>query len=266
MTISSRPGVRRGFAGNAGVIWERSLLVQRHTRLAVAAGFFEPVFYLAALGVGFGAMVGTVTNTGEAPLSYPAFVAPALLACSAMNGALYDAVYNVYYKLSYTRLYETMVATSLGPVDVAVGEIAWATARGGGYAAMFLAVMVATGTVTSWWALLALPAALLIALAFAAAGMAATTYLRNYRDFELVNLVVLPMFLFSTTFSPLSVYPRPVQPLIEVLPLYQGVALVRSLTSGSVGLDDLGHVGYLIALAALGALVATSRLSSRLHR
>jgi lipooligosaccharide transport system permease protein len=240
-------------------VWERAVRVQRHTWLAVVAGFFEPVFYLAALGVGFGGLVGDRAG-------YPAFVAPALLACSAMNGALYEAVYNVYYKLSYAKLYQTMLATSLGPADVVAGEIAWATVRGGVYAATFLAVMVAAGVVTSWWALLALPAALLIALAFAAAGMAAATLLRGYQDFELVNLVVLPMFLFSTTFAPLSVYPAPVQHLIQALPLYQGVALLRSLTTGDLGLEDLGHAGYLVALAIVGVAITVPRLGIRLQR
>jgi lipooligosaccharide transport system permease protein len=256
----------RARSGGVRAVWERSLLVQRRTWLAVVAGFGEPVLYLAALGLGFGALAGTVAGPGGVALSYPAYVAPALLACSAMNGALFESVYTVYYKLSYLRLYVTMLATQLGPPEVVLGEIAWAAARGTVYGGLFLVVMLAAGLVTSWWALLVLPATLLVALAFAAAGMAAATYLRGYQDFELVNLVVLPMFLFSTTFSPLTAYPAAARHVIEALPLYQGVALIRSLVTGHVGPADLGHVAYLVAMTALGVVVTIHRLRPRVQR
>ena len=127
-----------------------------------------------------------------------------------------------------------MLATPLGPVDVALGEISWALLRGGLYAVGFLLVMAGRRAVASPWALLALPAALLIAFAFAAVGMAATTFMRSCQDFDLVQLALLPMFLFSTTFYPLSVYPRPLQLIVECLPLYHGIALMRRLNAGVV--------------------------------
>lgn len=253
-------------SGGVRAVWERSLLVQRRTWLAVVAGFLEPVLYLVAFGVGFGALSQSIHIGDGLVLGYPAYVAPALLASSVMNGALYEAVYNVHYKLSYLRLYVTMLATPLGPPEVVLGEVAWAAARGSAYGVVFLAVMLAGGLVTSWWALLVVPAVVLVAAAFAALGMAAATYLRGYQDFELVNLAVLPMFLLSTTFSPLSAYPRAAQYLIEALPLYQAVALIRSLVTGALGPADLGHAGYLAALAVLGLVVTARRLGPRVQR
>jgi lipooligosaccharide transport system permease protein len=177
---------------------------------------------------------------------------------------VFDSTFNIFHKLKYAKLYDSMLATPLGPVDVALGELSWALLRGGLYAAAFLVVMQLMGLISSVWALLALPAALLIAIAFAGAGMAATTFMRSWQDFDLVNLAVLPMFFFATTFYPLSVYPRWLQIVVECLPLYQGVALMRALTTGVVDWGLLGHAGYLVVLAGIGATVAARRLKSLL--
>jgi lipooligosaccharide transport system permease protein len=248
------------YVGRARMVVHRSLLVNRRTWLAVFSGFFEPMFYLVALGVGFSRLVTHVTGPGGVPIGYTAFVAPALLASSAMNGAVFDATFNIFHKLKYAKLYETMLATPLGPADVAIGEISWALLRGGLYAVGFLVVMAALGLISSAWGLLALPAALLIALAFAALGMGATTYMRSWQDFDLVQLAILPMFFFSTTFYPITVYPGWLQRVVECLPLYQGVALMRELTTGYVGWGALGHVAYFAVMTAIGGVIAVRRL------
>jgi lipooligosaccharide transport system permease protein len=239
---------------------ERAMLTNRRTWLPAVSGFFEPVFYLLALGVGFGKLVSVVTGPTGAPISYTAFVAPALLASSAMNGAVFDSTFNVFHKLKYIKLYDSILTTPLGPVDVALGEIGWAIVRGALYSAGFLTVMAVLGLITTPWGLLAFPAALLIALAFAAAGMAVTTFMRSWQDFDLVNLAVLPMFFFSTTFYPLSVYPRWLQIVVECLPLYHGVAMMRSLTIGGVDWGLLWHTLYFVVMALVGAIVAGRRL------
>jgi lipooligosaccharide transport system permease protein len=249
------------YVGRARVLVERSLLVNRRTWMILLSGFFEPVFYLLALGMGLGALVGgEITGPGGQQLGYAAFIAPGLLAASAMNGAVYDSTFNVFFKIKYARVYDAMLATPLGPVDIALGEIGWALLRGGLYAAGFLTVMLGLGLVTSPWALLALPVALLVAFAFAAVGMAATTFMRSWQDFDLVQLVVLPMFLFSTTFFPLSVYPPAVQFVIACFPLYHAIELMRAFTSGAVGWGLLGHLAYFVVMAAIGAWVASRRL------
>ena len=195
------------YAGRSRVLIERSFRVYKTTWWIVVSGFFEPLFYLLALGNGLGSLVGTVDGP-HGPISYAAFIAPGLLATSAMNGAIYDSTMNVFFKIRFAKLYDGMLATSLGPMDVAVGEITWSLLRGALYAAAFELTMLAMGLIYSPWAVLVVPCALLIAGGFAAVGMAVTTYMKTFQHLEWVQIVLLPMFLFSTTFYPLSVYPR----------------------------------------------------------
>jgi lipooligosaccharide transport system permease protein len=255
-----------GYAGRSHTLLLRAATASRRTWLAFVSGFFEPVFYLVAMGQGLGSMVGTLPGPDGTPVSYAAFIAPGLLAASAMNGAVFDSTFNVFHKLKYGRLYDAMLATPLGPVDIALGEIGWALIRGGLYAVGFLTVMGAFGLLVSPWALLALPAALVVAFAFAAVGMAATSFMRSWQDFDLVTLAILPMFLFSTTFYPLSVYPRWLQLVVECLPLYHAVELMRGLTTGAVGWGMLGHLAYFVVMIAVGVVAATRRLDALLLR
>ena len=215
---------------------------------------------------GLGSLVGVLPGPDGAPISYAAFIAPGLLAASAMNGAVFDSTFNVFFKLKYNKLYDAMLVTPLGVVDVALGEIGWALVRGGLYAIGFLLVMTGFGLLGGPWALLALPAALLVALAFAAVGMAATSFMRSWQDFDLVTLATVPMFLFSTTFYPLSVYPGWLQVVVECLPLYHAVELMRGLTTGAVSPALLGHVAYFLVMALLGGVVAARRLQALLLR
>ena len=253
-------------AGMARMMIERNLTAFRRGWLVLLSGFFEPVFYLFSLGIGLGALIGEVPIGSGRTVPYPVFVAPALLAASAMNGAVYDSTMNVFFKLKYIRIYDSILATPLGPRDVALGEIGWAQLRGGIYAAMFLLVMLAAGVIHSWWALLALPAALVVGLAFAGVGMAATTFMRSWQDFDLVNLAVLPMFLFSATFYPVSTYPTSLRWVVEATPLYHAVALIRSLTLGAIDYSLLVHLAYLVVMGIVGMLVAANRLERLLLR
>jgi lipooligosaccharide transport system permease protein len=248
------------YAGRSRALLLRSVTASRRAWVAFASGFFEPVFYLVAMGQGLGSLVGTLPGPDGRPIAYAAFIAPGLLAAAAMNGAVFDSTYNVFFKIKYSRLYDAVLATPLGPVDIALGEIGWALLRGGLYALGFLAVMGGFGLLTSPWALLALPAALLVAFAFAAVGMAATTYMRSWQDFDLVTLAILPMFLFATTFYPLSVYPRWLQLGVEALPLFHAVELMRGLTTGAVHLGMFGHLAYFLVMIAGGLVVAARRL------
>lgn len=251
-------------AGMARMLVERNLRVYRRGWLVLLSGFFEPVFYLFSLGVGLGALVGDVDAGGGVVVPYAVFVAPAMLATSAMNGAVFDATINVFFKLRYARVYDSVLATPLGPRDVAVGEIAWAQARGALYAALFMVVMAAAGLLRSWWALLALPATMLVGLAFAAVGMALTTWMRTWQDFDLVQLAVLPLFLFSATFTPLSTYPEALQWVVRALPLYHAVELVRALCLGVPDATMAVHVGYLAVMGLVGLVVAARRVDSLL--
>jgi lipooligosaccharide transport system permease protein len=249
-----------GGRGSARLI-ERHARAYRHAWLVLISGFFEPLFYLLSIGVGIGSLVGHVVGPGGKAVGFTSFVAPALLATSSMNGAMFDSTFNVFFRLKYAKLYDSALATPMRAGDVALGEIGWALIRGGLYAVAFLVVMLALGLVHSAWAVLALPTALLIGFAFASAGMAATTYMRSWQHFEFITLATLPMFLFSATFYPLSVYPRPLQIVVECTPLYQGVVLMRGLTLGVVGPGLIGPAAYLAIMGAAGLTLAGRRIS-----
>jgi lipooligosaccharide transport system permease protein len=253
------------YARRSHAVLERSYRVSRRAWLTIISGFFEPLFYLLALGTGLHRLVGTVTGPGGHPISYTAFIAPALLASSAMNGAVYDSTMNVFHKLR-SKLYDGMLATSLGPLDVALGEIGWALIRGGLYAVGFMVVMAVMGLMASPWALAMLPACLLIAVAFAAIGMAATSFMRSWQDLDLVQVAVLPMFLFSGTFYGLDVYPRWLQILVQCLPLQHGIALLRDLNAGVLDAGLLGHCLYFVVMAGVGVVLAARRLDVLLMR
>ncbi|AYY15370.1 ABC transporter [Actinobacteria bacterium YIM 96077] len=247
-------------ASMARALVERNIRAYRSRWITLVSGLFEPVFYLFSLGVGLGALIGQVDAGGGRMIEYAAYVAPALMAAAAMNGAIFDATFNVFFKLKYTKLYESVLATPLGPRDVAVGEIAWALLRGSLYSTTFLLVVAVSGMARSWWAVLAIPTATLIGFAFASAGMALTTFMRSWQDFEYVNISILPMFLFSATFFPLSTYPEALQWVVQATPLYHGASLVRSLMLGDVGVGLVVHVLYLVMMGLVGITFAARRV------
>jgi lipooligosaccharide transport system permease protein len=240
--------------GGSRYLLERNALVHRRTWMTIFSGFFEPLFYLFSLGIGLGHYVGAVQG-----VDYAAFIAPALLAASAMNGAVYDAN-NVFWKMRYGRVYDAILATPVGPREVAVGETLWALIRGSLYALGFLIVIAALGLVHSWWALLALPGAILIGFSFAGVAVAACSYMRTWQDFEYLTLVQLPMFLFSTTFYPITVYPTAIEWLVRCTPLYHAIQLLRALTSGNVTPWQLLDAGYLATLGVIGLALSTRRI------
>ncbi len=243
--------------------FERNYAAHRGHWVIIFSGFFEPLFYLFSMGIGLGHFVGKVPGPHGNLISYAIFIAPALLATAAMNGAIYDSS-AVFWKMKYARLYDAILATPVGPTEVAVGETAWALFRGLLYGICFLATVSALGLVHSTLAVFALPAALLIGFAFAGAGVAAATFMRTWQDFEFVNLVQLPMFLFSATFYPLSVYPHAIQIVVRCTPLYNAIVLMRSLTLGAVGWYQLVNVGYLLVLGLIGLRIAGRRVDKLL--
>ncbi len=251
-----RPG------GRGLLLFERNVLSYKSMWPIIVSGFFEPLFFLLSLGYGLGGYVGDVSIDGV-PVEYAVFVAPGLLAASAMNGAFYDAT-NIFWKMRYQKLYDSILSTPLGPKDVAAGETVWALFRGLIYAVGFFTVILALGLVESWWAVLALPATVFIGFAFAGAGIAAVTYMRSWQDFDILNLAILPMFLFSATFFPLSTYPDWLETVIQATPLYHGVELLRALTTGAVGWAQIGNAVYLAVLGVLGTWIASRRIAKLL--
>jgi lipooligosaccharide transport system permease protein len=228
----------------------------------LVSGFFEPLFYLLSLGIGLNTLIGHQHVLGAAT-TYAAFVAPGMLATSAMNGSMLDATFNTFFRLRVDHTYDSIMATPLSVEDIALGELSWCLTRGSLYSVSFLVCMAALGDTGSPWAALCLPVAILISLAFSSAGMAACTYLRSWQDFDLVMLAILPMFLFSGTFYPISLYPGWLQLVVRATPLYQGVALARGCNLGAFNWALLGHVAYL-GVMTLGGMLATSRRFKKL--
>jgi len=248
----------------AARVVERNVLAYRRMWFVFLTGFAEPVLFLLSIGVGVGGLVGDL-QVGGHTVSYDEFVAPGLLAMSAMSGALLDATFNFFVKYKYTKVYDAVLATPIGTGDLAVGEVVWSLLRGAIYSTFFLLTMLVFGLVSSWWAVLAAPVAVLIGFAFAGAGLAATTWMRSFLDFDYVNLAIVPLFLFSATFFPLSRYPAGLEAIIRVTPLYQGVVLERSLVLGDVHWTLFLNAAYLLVMGAVGVRVAGRRLGRLLQ-
>ena len=251
------------YSGRPGVVIERGYYaLKSSTWMVVASGFVEPVFYLLAFGYGIGQFIDGTTDGAGNPITYAQFIAPALLATSAMNGAIYDSTWNVFFKMHFGKVYNGMLSTSMGTLDVALGEIGWALLRGLAYAIGFMAVVSGMGLIPSIWGLLAIPAAVLVAFGFASVGMGVTSYLKNHQQMQWIQFVMLPMFLFSGTFYPLSIYPEVVQWFIQALPLWQAIELIRGLTLGVLNWAMLGHALYFVAMIIGGLYFTTRRLTA----
>jgi lipooligosaccharide transport system permease protein len=243
-------------------LMERSAMVYRRNWVLFVSGFFEPLFYLLSIRVGLSALIGDIEVGGQM-VPYDQFVAPALLAASAMNGAVYDSTMNIFFKIKQSHLYDAVLATPMSAGDVALGEIGFAVVRGGSYSVAFLVTMWVMGMVESPWAVLAVPAAVLIGFAFASIGMACTTYMRTWADFEYVPSVTLPLFLFSATFYPVSQYGS-LGWLVQLSPLYHGVVLVRAANLGEWSPVLLVHAGILVAITLVGIAIAARRIEALL--
>ena len=251
-------------AGRARRLVARNVVSYTRHWWMLASGFFEPLFYLLAIGVGLTHLVGRLELGGRV-VAYSAYVAPGLLASSAMNGALFDSTFSVFFKLKIAKTYEAVLATPLGVRDVAVGEVTWSLMRGAIYSFAFLVVMGAMGLALTGWAVLCFPAAMTVSFAFAGVGMGATCYMRRWQDFDYVSLASIPMFLFSAVFYPLSVYPGWLRTVVSLTPLYQGVDMLRELDAGVLTPAVAGHAAYLVTLGLFGMAVAARRLDALLR-
>lgn len=244
----------------ARYVVERNVTAVRHFWVVLLGGAVEPILYLLAIGLGLGGLVGDLTLADGRAVAYAAFVAPALLATSAMNGAVYEST-NIFFKVRYAKTYVAALATPLEPCDVVIGEILWSQMRGTLYGITFLALAVVLGLLSPVAALAVLPGAVLAGLAFAALAVAGITYMRSVLDFDVIELVTLPLFLFSATFFPLDVYPTWVRPLVQLSPLYHAVELLRALAVGPLRPAPLlAHAAVLAACAAGGVWLAGRRL------
>jgi lipooligosaccharide transport system permease protein len=192
---------------------------------------------------------------------YAAWVAPAILATTAMNTAFNQTSFGVFSRIRMEHTYDAILPTPVSVTDIACGEVASAVINAVLTSIGFVVVMAVAGLVTSPAVLLAIPASVLVGFAFAAGGLAVTTFLRDFADFQYIQLVMLPMYLFATTFYPLSTYPAPVRPIVEILPLYQSIQLVREPALGYGGWGVLVPLAYLAVFGVVAMWIAVRRMT-----
>ena len=251
------------YSGRARVVLERSWIQFKSSAwMVVASGFIEPLLNLIVFGYGVGNFIGNIKLDNGISVSYASFVVPGLLASAAMMGAVMDSTWNVFFKMHEARLYNAMLATSLGPMDVAIGEISWALLRGALYSTAFMAIVTPLGLIESWWGLLAIPAGVVIGFGFASLGMALTSYMTSFQHMGMINIVLLPITLFSGSFFPLSVLPNWLANIVYWTPLTQGIELMRSLTLGTVDGEIFVHLAYFSVFIAAGLYFTTRRLNA----
>ncbi|MDT5044035.1 MAG: lipooligosaccharide transport system permease protein [Actinoplanes sp.] len=250
-----------GSPRRSAAVVERNVATLRSAYWVVMlTGLLEPVLYLFSIGVGVGALVGDLTLADGQVVSYAVFVAPAMLASSAMAGALSETTFNFFGKMKFMKLYDGMLATPVRPIEIALGELAWAMLRGNIYAAAFLVVMVVMGLTTAGLAAVAFLCAALVGFAFGGLGMAISTFMRSWQDFDLMSSAQFALFLFSGTFVPAQTYPPVLRWVVEATPLYRSVDLVRATTTGAWNWLQLADVLYLLALFAVSLAVAGRRM------
>lgn len=256
-----------GAARRAASVTERNVAALRTLYwLLMLSGLLEPLLYLFSIGFGVGGLIGDITLPGGRTVGYAEFVAPAMLASAAMSGTLSETTFNFFGKMKFMRLYDGILATPVRPIEIALGELAWAMVRGSLYSAAFLAIMVGMSLTTPARALAMVAAAVLTGFAFGAVGMTISTLMRSWQDFDLIFSAQFALFLFSGTFIPATAYPVWLRWIVEVTPLYRSVDLVRALSLGPVGWLQLLDAAYLLAMLIAGLLVAGRRMEKMLCR
>ena len=247
---------------HALAVWQRNFAMYRRTwKLNILPNFFEPILYLASIGIGVGAYVDQMGG-----MSYVAFLAPGLVAVSAMNGASFEVTYNAFVRLNFEKTYESMLTTPVQPEDLLAGEILWAVTRASIYGGCFFLVVAAVGLAPLPSSLWALPAIPLTGLVFAALGIAFALRVRTIDLFSFYfTLFLTPLFLFSDVFFPLEErLAGGWLAVAEALPLLHPVRLMRAAFRGEGGIVLLWDVAYSLVLSAVLLAVATRVIRRRL--
>ena len=249
---------------------ETFLITYRRTwKFSMATSLINPMFFLVGMGVGLGSLVDKGQGSGHGSLegvSYLTFLAPGLLAATVMQVAASESTYPIMSRIKWDRIYDAMLATPMGVVDLVAGQLAWIALRLLQTSVIFLAVMALFGAVESPLALLAIPAAVLTGMAMSAPICAfAATRENDYSMSTVLRFVIMPMFLFSGTFFPVSQLPSGIRPIAYVTPLWHGVDLCRSFALGTAELGGvLVHVAYLGLLFAVGCALSCVTFRRRL--
>jgi lipooligosaccharide transport system permease protein len=271
-----RPGQLRGPATQPVRYWPMAVRAfrfwlvnyRRTWRGSIYSSVLNPVLYLGAMGLGLGTLVDKHGTASLGGVSYLTFLAPGLMAAAAMQTAIGESMYPVYTAVKWQQTYQAAVSTPLRPGDIYRGHVMFTTMRLAMNSVVFLIIMTAFGAVESPWALAAVPVAVLTGLAFATPLDAfAVSRKKNDTAFNVIfRFGMIPMFLFSGTFFPVTQLPSWIRPLAYATPLWHGVALCRDLSLGTADLTGaLGHLGYLAAIALIGLVLGPVAYSRRLY-
>jgi lipooligosaccharide transport system permease protein len=247
--------------GSAWRLWQRNASIYRRTyRLNILPNFFEPLFFLLAMGLGLGGYLGRIQG-----VEYMDFIAPGLVATAAMYGSSFEVTFNCFVKMKFGKVYDAVIATPLSTEDVALGELLWATTRALIYGLVFLVIAAAFGVVHSWLVLLAPVAVALIGMMFSVIGLGFTAVIPVIDYFTYFwTLFMTPMFLFSGIFFPLDRMPEWVQVLAWMMPLHHAVNLMRALMlTGDLRAAVLA-AGWIAVLTAVLFVLPLNLLHRRL--
>jgi len=254
-----------------GRVFEHRFLTYRKTfRASIFSSFFMPILFLTAMGIGLGSYVdaGPAGNVGGVP--YIAFLAPGLLASTAMQAAAFESTFPIIAGLQWSRVFHAMYATPISGRDVALGNLLWVAARLLLITTVFTIVIVLFGAAESPLVIFAIPAAILTGMAFAAPIAAFSATQRTVEKFNAIfRFGITPLFLFSGTFFPVEQLPQPLQVLAWLTPLYHGVQLCRGLSLGTIGdapLLAVVNVLFLLAFIVVGTIFTVRTVSERLVR
>ncbi|MFL5725777.1 MAG: ABC transporter permease [Chloroflexota bacterium] len=252
------------------VIEHRALQYARTFRASLFSSFVNPLFFLAAMGLGLGTYVNTSSSEALGGLTYVQFLAPGLLAASCMQSAAFEAMFPIMGGLVWNRTFHAMYATPISPRDIALGNIAWILLRLTMIATVFTAVIVLFGAAVSPGVVLAIPAAVLTGMAFAGPIAAFSATQRTPEKFNAVfRFGITPLFLFSGTFFPVETLPPFLQPIVWLSPLWHGVDLTRALALGTAAQQPVLMVVHVVVLAAIsiaGAAAAVRTIDRKLVR
>jgi lipooligosaccharide transport system permease protein len=243
-------------------LWQRNAGLYRRAWKAYALpSFFEPVLYLLAMGLGLGLYIGDRILGVE----YVAFIAPGLIAAAAMNGAIFEVTFGVFVKVRFWRLYDAVITTPVEPQDVPAGEALWATTRALIYGTAFLLVTALFGYMQTFWAVLIPVAVALVGACFSLIGLIVTARMPSINLFSyFFTMFIMPLFLFSGIFFPVTDLPAAAQPIAWLTPLHHGVELMRALALTGDMTSAAGHALWLLVVSAVLYPPAMNMISRRL--
>ena len=248
-------------------VWQRNWLVYRRLwHRSLAFGFLQPVLFLTAMGVGVGTLISTQDQSAFGGVPYLHWLGPGLMAAMAMQTATFESTYPIMNKIMWGRNYEAMLSTPLGTRHLVLGELFWVAFRIGSLATVFLVVLFIFVIPRTPTAVLSIPVAMLVGVAFSSNLFAFTTTQKNDVGFSAIfRFVINPLFLFSGTFFPLSQLPDQIEWIAWLTPLFHGVELIRGLILGTLNWAVAPiHLAYLLAMLTIGTILADRLLRRRM--